>query len=281
MDTGEASMGDTDTGHALYLCRVFHARFRPFRHQFTYGVYSLLLDLDRLDRLPRPLTHNRPGLLSFQDKDHGRRDGSPLRPWVEGLLAEQGVSLEGGPIRLFCFPRVLGYTFNPLSIYFCHGPDQALRAIVYEVKNTFGDQHCYVVPTPDGLSAKGELLHGHAKEFHVSPFFAIDGSYRFRLSPPGDGIAIDIRYGDADGDLLVATQTGRRVALTTRNLLSAIARHPLVTLKVIAGIHWEALKLWRKGARFHRRPDPPVRRVPLAETMTRSISTTAQTMVEP
>lgn len=276
--------GDGDDGgrrHALYLCRVFHARLRPFRHSFAYGVYSLLLNLDHLHALPWPLTHNRPGLLSFDDRDHGARDGGPLRPWVEATLAGKGVALDGGPIRLLCFPRVLGYAFNPLSIYFCHGPGGDLRGIVYEVKNTFGDQHCYVLPTPGGLPATGELLQGHDKEFHVSPFFAIDGTYRFRLSLPGDSIAVDIRYGDADGDLLIATQAGRRRPLTTASLWSAVARHPLVTLKIIAGIHWEAWRLWRKGARFHRRPEPPVQIRPLAETAGRSISTTAQKMVEP
>ncbi|MFV3074241.1 DUF1365 domain-containing protein [Niveispirillum fermenti] len=271
-----------DSGpHALYLCRVFHARLRPFRHRFSYRVYSLLLDLDVLDRLPWPLTHNRPGLLSIQDRDHGRRDGTPLRPWVEEVLAAHGVTLAGGAIRLLCFPRVLGYAFNPLSIYFCHGPGGGLRAILCEVKNTFGDQHCYVLPMPGGVPAGGEVRQAHEKEFHVSPFFAIDGTYRFRLRVPGDRLAVDIRYGDANGDLLVATQTGRRRPLTTRSLWSAIACHPLVTLKVIAGIHWEALRLWRKGARFHHRPEPPVRIRPLAETPARPISTTAQTLVEP
>lgn len=267
--------------HALYLCRVFHARLRPFRHRFAYRVYSLLLDLDGLDRLPWPLTHNRPGLLSIQDRDHGRRDGTPLRPWVEAMLAAHGVTLAGGAIRLLCFPRMLGYAFNPLSIYFCHGPDNGLRAILCEVKNTFGDQHCYVLPTPDGQQAGGDALLAHDKEFHVSPFFAIDGAYRFRLCVPGERLAVDIRYGDADGDLLVATQTGRRRPLTTRSLWSAIARHPLVTLKVIAGIHWEALRLWRKGARFHRRPEPPVLVRPLDGTPARPTSTTVKTMVEP
>lgn len=268
--------GEDGQSHALYHCRVFHARYRPFRHAFNYRVWSLLLDIDRLHDLPKPLTHNRPGLLSIHDRDHGRRDGSPLRPWVERMLAEKGVHLDGGRIRLFCFPRVLGYAFNPLSVYYGYGPDGALRGVVYEVKNTFGDQHCYVIPTPGGL-----VDHAHAKEFHVSPFFDLEGGYRFRLSLPGDRIGIDIRYGDDQGDLLVATQTGERHHLTTRSLWGAIARHPLVTLKVIAGIHWEALKLWRKGARFHRRPEPPVRLKPLAERPARSISTTGKTMVEP
>lgn len=264
------------TPHALYLCRVFHARHRPFRHAFSYRVWSLLLDLDRLDDLPWPLTHDRAGILSIRNRDHGARDGSPLRPWVQAQFASRGIDLDGGRILLFCFPRVLGYAFNPLSIYYGFGPDGALRGVVYEVKNTFGDQHCYVAPTPGGRTD-----HTHSKEFHVSPFFDIAGDYRFRLSLPEETISIDILYGDADGALLTATQTGRRLPLTTGTLWSTLLRHPLVTLKVIAGIHWEALKLWRKGAVFHRRPEPPVRRVPLAEPATRPISTTRQTMVEP
>lgn len=270
--------------HALYQCRVFHARLRPFRHRFAYGVYSLLLDIDHLHALPRPLAYNRPGLLSFHDKDHGRRDGSKLRPWVEAMLADKGVVLDGGAILLLCFPRVLGYGFNPLAIFYCYGPDDTLRAILYQVKNTFGDQHCYVIPLSGPLTGEGDILQTHGKEFHVSPFFAINGGYRFRLSPPGDTLAIDIRYGDADGDLLIATQAGYRRALTTRTLWRAIAAHPLLTWKVISGIHWEAWRLWRKGARFHRRPEPPV--VPfiamptLADPPSRTSLTTAQKMVE-
>jgi len=246
--------------HGLYFCTVGHVRLRPFRHAFRYRVFSLLLDLDRLDRLPRFLSHNRFNLFGFHDRDHGPRDGRPLRPWVESELAGRGIDLEGGSIRVLCFPRVLGYVFNPLSIFYCHGPDGTLRAIVHEVKNTFGDQHCYVCPVTEAVAESGTLLHqSHAKEFHVSPFFGMEGTYRFRLTLPGSMLSVHITLANGDGDLLTATQTGRRVPLTAANLVRAFITHPLVTLKVIGGIHWEAFRLWRKGAVFHRRPDPPVR----------------------
>lgn len=245
------------SGHALYLGRVMHSRLRPFRHRFDYRVYSLLLDLDGLDRLPRLLRHNRFGLLSIDDRDHGRRDGSPLRPWVEEELARRGIDLGGGPVRMLCFPRVLGYAFNPLTIYFCHRADGRLAAMLYEVRNTFGDQHVYVCPADSGDG--GPVTHAQAKEFHVSPFIGMQGEYRFRLSVPDERLSILIRQSDPGGELLLATHTGHRVPLTDGALLKAFLTHPLLTLKVIGAIHWEALRLWRKGAVFHRRPDPPVR----------------------
>ncbi|MFM2042717.1 MAG: hypothetical protein RLY86_1293 [Pseudomonadota bacterium] len=252
--------------HALYRCVVGHWRHRPFRHGFRYRVWALLLDLDRLDDLPAPLVHNRAGLLSIQDRDHGARDGTPLRPWVEARLRDAGLIPPGGPIRMLCFPRVLGYTFNPLTLYWCHDREGRPAAMVYEVKNTFGDQHVYVCPYEAGpgtaAGPAGRVEHGHAKEFHVSPFFGMGGAYRFRLGPLGDRLSVTIDYADGDGPLLTATQTGLRQDLTSAALWRTLAAHPLVTLKVIAGIHWEAWKLWRKGAVFHRRPNPPVRSIP-------------------
>lgn len=256
--------------HALYRCIVFHARRRPFTHAFRYRLYTLLLDIDRLDSLPRPLTHNRAGLLSFWDRDHGQRDGTPLRPWLEAELATHGVDLEGGRVLMLAMPRMLGYGFNPLTLYYCHGPDGDLRALVYEVKNTFGDQHCYIVPTPGGWAGRQAPSHDHPKEFHVSPFFDIAGDYRFRVGLPGADLSIDIRLLDGEGELLVATQTGRREPLTSGGLWRAITAHPLLGLKVMAGIHREAWSLWRKGARFYRRPEPPVRRRALAGTGNRT-----------
>lgn len=252
--------------HALYLCRVRHARLRPFKHAFAYRVWSLLVDLDQLDTLPALLSHNRANLFSLQDRDHGARDGSALKPWVLSMLAGEGIDLTDGTIRLLCFPRLAGYVFNPLSIYYCHGADGTLRAIVYEVKNTFGDQHCYVCPVTADQAATGVIDQRHDKEFHVSPFLAIAGDYEFRLTVPDEQLAIQIRHGDSQGDLLLASQTGHRRALTSARLLTVLMTHPLVTFKVTLGIHWEALRLWIKGARFHRRPNPPAIR-PSKQTM--------------
>ena len=246
----------------LYIGRVYHGRLKPFRHQFRYRVFSLYLDLDDIPALAKRLrlfSHNHPNLLSFHDKDHGARDGSPLRPWVEHALASRGIDLSGGPIGVLCFPRLFGYVFNPLTLYFCHHPDRGLAAIVYEVKNTFGQQHAYVLPVGGGAIEKPTeaVEQGCNKRFYVSPFITMDCRYRFRVHPPGDRLSVLIRQSDQEGDLLVASQTGRRVRLTDTTLLRAVAAHPLMTHKVFGAIHWHALRLWLKGARFHRKPAPP------------------------
>jgi DUF1365 family protein len=239
---------------------VMHHRLRPFRHRFVYRVFSVLLDLDRLDALDRRLrlfSVERGNLFSFRNKDHGPRDGGALRPWVEACLAELGLDLDGGPIRLLCFPRVLGYVFNPLSVYFCYDPANTLRAIVYEVKNTFGGQRAYTLPV-DERRSDGQIRQACGKDFYVSPFIDLEAGYRFKVIPPADRLSVVIHEEIEAGTQLVATLTGRRVPLTDRQLLLAALRVPFMTQKVIAGIHWEALKLWLKGAGFRSRHDLPV-----------------------
>lgn len=244
-------------GACLYVGRVMHLRLRPVRHRFAYRVFSLLLDLDRIDAALgglRWLSYNRFNLLSFHDRDHGPRDGRPLRPWAAAELARAGLDLGGGPIRLLCFPRVLGYVFNPLSVYFCHHADGRLGAVIHQVHNTFGEQHCYVLPV-DPARAPGTPVHQScAKAFYVSPFIGMTACYRFRLHEPDARLSLSIREQVPEGELLVASLTGRRVALSDRALLRAFATHPLMTLKVIGAIHWEALRLWRKGVPCYRRP---------------------------
>lgn len=245
---------------SVYWCRVMHERLLPFRHKFTYRVFSLLLDIDRLPQIAagsRLLKHNRFGLLSFHDRDHGPRDGSGLRPWVEAALAREGLSEAAARIRIFCFPRLFGYVFNPLSVFFCYDAAERLRAVLYEVKNTFGDQHSYLIEIPS-LYNGDPLEHSAVKRFHVSPFLPLAGEYRFRLLPPGEKIGILIHQHGAGGALqLIASQSGRGEALSDHSLLKALIRHPLMTVKVIAGIHWEALQLWRKGAAFFGWTAPP------------------------
>jgi DUF1365 family protein len=244
----------------LYEGQVMHCRLRPVRHRFVYDVFSLLLDLDELGKLHRRLrlfSYNRFNLFSFDDRDHGARDGSPLRPWVEGQLAASGIDLAGGRIFIHCLPRLLGHVFNPLSLYWCYDRNGALRAIAYEVKNTFGGQHTYVLPVP-AAQAAGAPVHQRArKNFYVSPFIAMEAEYRFNLREPGEKLSILIRESDAGGDLLLATQTGLRRILADRTLVRAFLRFPLVTLKVIGAIHWQALKLWLKGVRLYGRPPAP------------------------
>jgi DUF1365 family protein len=245
---------------SLYWCRVMHERLLPFRHTFDYRVFSLLLDIDRLPEITsasRLLRHNRFGLFSFHDRDHGPRDGSGLRPWVEAALARDGLQDAAARIRIFCFPRLFGYVFNPLSVFFCYDADDHLRAVLYEVKNTFGDQHGYLIEVPP-QNAGLAIEQSATKQFHVSPFLPLEGQYRFRLLPPGEKIGITITQLSSSGAVqLVAAQTGRHDALTDHSLLKAFIRHPLMTVKVMAGIHWEALQLWRKGAAFFRWTEPP------------------------
>jgi uncharacterized protein len=242
--------------HALYRCMVTHSRVRPFRHHFRYGVFSVLLDLDRLDE--GPLAHNRLSWLSFLDRDHGDGNGHP-GDWVRGQLAAAGYDPQGR-IRLLCFPRLWGFAFNPLAIYFCEDRTGRLQAILHQVSNTFGERHSYLLP----VTGDGAIQQGCAKAFHVSPFFPIEGGYRFRMGVPGDSLSILIRYQDAGGqDQMIAAQTGTRRPFTRWELAKAVCAYPLMTLKVVAGIHWEALKLWRKGATFHKKPPPPAQPVSL------------------
>jgi hypothetical protein len=257
-----------DPGAAcLYVGHVMHCRLRPFRHRFRYGVFSMLLDLDRIDAVAAELlgfAHNRFAPLAFHDRDHGPRDGTALRPWIEEMQVAHGLA-PGGRIRIHCFPRVLGYAFNPLAVYFLDHPGGGLQAVVYEVRNTFGDKHCYLAPVADDAPVGAPLAQSARKTFHVSPFFDIAGGYRFRVIEPDERLSILIRLTGPDGERLVATQTGQRRALSDRAILGALARFPLMTFKVITAIHWQALKLWLRGAAFHRRPEPPALPVTLAD----------------
>ncbi len=242
---------------ALYFGEVMHARLKPVGHRFSYRVISLLIDLDRLGEAGRlsPLFGvNRPGLYSFHESDHGERDGSPLRAWVRRRAAEHGVDLTGGRVLLLCYPHLLGYTFNPLSVYFCTRADGSLALLIYEVRNTFGEIHSYVLPVRAGDVSAAGLRQEQDKLFYVSPFVGMAMRYRFRISPPGETVKLRILETDREGPLLAATFTGRHRALSTRALLRAFVALPLVTAKIIVAIHWEALRLWLKGVRLVPRP---------------------------
>ncbi len=243
---------------SIYTGHVSHRRFAPEQHSLRYGVYSLLLDIDELDELDRRLrwfSVDRFNLMSFRRSDHGPCDGSPLRPWAQRLLAEAGVEIGRGSIQLLVYPRILGYGFDPLTVWYCHDEAGRLAGVIHEVRNTFGERHCYVAPVE---REDGDLIrHGAEKVFHVSPFFDVNGRYDFRLRPPGESVTVVIDYSDETGPLLTAAFAGRRSALTDRNLLSRFLTHPLVSLKVIGGIHWEALKLLRKRVGFRSKPEPP------------------------
>lgn len=242
-----------DAPAALYVGEVMHARLKPMGHRFNYRVMSLLIDLDRLtqaDRQSALFGVNHGALYSFHEADHGARDGSSLRAYAQRCAAEHGIDLTGGRVLLLCYPRLLGYTFNPLSVYFCYRASGDLALLIYEVRNTFGELHPYILPVQPGEASSAGVRQQQDKLFYVSPFIEMAMRYHFRVRPPGERVQLRILETDRDGPLLAATFTGRRRALGTRELWRAFFALPLVTLKVMAAIHWEALRLWLKGARL-------------------------------
>jgi DUF1365 family protein len=252
------AQGDMAEAAALYFGEVMHARLKPMGHRFSYRVMSLLIDLDRLEDADRqsPLFGvNRGALYSFSEADHGMRDGSSLRAYAQRCAAGHGIDLSGGQVLLLCYPRLLGYTFNPLSAYFCYRADGDLALIIYEVRNTFGDIHAYVLPVKPGEISDAGVRQQQEKLFYVSPFVEMAMRYHFRVSPPGHTVKLRILETDREGPLLSATFNGRRRALTSAALLWSFFALPLVTFKIVAAIHWEALRLWLKGARLVPRPD--------------------------
>lgn len=243
---------------AFYPGTVVHSRLRPKRHRMRYGVVSALIDLDELPTLDREVRffgHNRFAPVSFHDADHGPGDGTPLRAWVAGELRRAGIPGELGAVRVLCYPRLWGYVFNPLSVFFCHKPDGTLAALIYEVSNTFSERHAYVLAAGDvGTRGDGGIRQACAKTFYVSPFMAVEGHYRFRVRPPGESVTVAIQYGDGDGTLLTAAFAGSRRPFANATVRRLALRQPLMTIKVIVGIHWEALRLWFKGVPLQPRP---------------------------
>jgi DUF1365 family protein len=249
-----------DDAAALYVGDVMHARLKPMGHRFSYRVMSLLIDLDRLGEADAqtPLFGvNRAALYGFHERDHGPRDGSSLRAYAQTCAAPHDIDLTGGRVLLLCYPRLLGYTFNPLSTFFCYRADGALAMIIYEVRNTFGAIHAYALPVRPGEQSCAGIRQQQAKLFYVSPFLEMAMRYHFRVSPPGEAVKLRILETDAEGPVLAATFNGRRRALTSAALLRAFVGLPLVTFKIMAAIHWEALRLWIKGARLVPRPADP------------------------
>lgn len=237
----------------LHAGQVAHVRHTPFVHRFRYRLWMLSLDLDTKTET-RLFHRNRPGLVSLHDRDHGPRDGSPLRPWVEAHLARAGLSEFGHAIRLMAIPRVLGYAFNPIAFYLCHNQQGRLGAVVHQVKNTFGDQTAYVLPVPD---APGTIRQAAPKKMHVSPFFDMQGGYRFAFSDPsGPEFRLSIRYGAESSPRMTATMRLVASALTDAALARLVLAMPLMPLKVFSAIHWEAIRLKLKGARYHPLPPP-------------------------
>ena len=234
---------------SIYNGTVIHKRFKPKIHFFKYKVFSLLIDLSELDNLGKKInffSYNRFNLISFFDKDHGDRDGSSLINWVIKNLRENKIDTKETKIKLLCYPRILGYVFNPLSVFFVYDSKDNLISILYEVKNTFGEQHTYVFKVEN----KNLLQHNCSKKFHVSPFIEMDCNYFFRILKPSEKISIIIDQYQMDEKILYASQDGERVDFTSTELIKSYLKHPLMTFKIISAIHFEAFKLWVKGIKF-------------------------------
>jgi DUF1365 family protein len=250
----------------LYRSRVTHRRSDRVGYRFVYRVFNVLADIDRLDTAAeqrRWFSHNRANLIALHDRDHGAKDGSPLRSWIDQVLADAGIDLAGGRVQLLCYPRVLGYVFNPLSLWFCYHADGSLRAVLCEVRNTFGEWHGYLLHN-SGAAMSWPVRDHRAKVFHVSPFLPVAGRYRFRFTQPGDAYAATVSYYASAADsrpLMVGSQQGEAMAATDRNLLRCALGMPLMTVKVITAIHWRALRIWLRGGRYHRKPEPPGREI--------------------
>ncbi len=236
----------------------FHGRKGAPANAFRYSVDYVVTDMGPAPARPRLFSRNRFNLMALHDRDHGgeRGRGSGL-PWIAGLLADQGLAhLGGGTVLLIAQPRVWGHVFNPVSFWLIHDTGGALRLVVAEVNNTFGQRHCYLCHRDDfGPVARTDTLAAR-KAFHVSPFQPVAGGYRFRFDIRPDRIGIWIHYDRPEGGLL-ATLVGRRAPLTDAGILGAAIRRPFGSIRVLALIHWQALKLWRKGARYHPVPEPP------------------------
>ncbi|WP_416066044.1 DUF1365 domain-containing protein [Rhizobium sp. ZK1] len=241
----------------LYVGDVMHQRMKPFGHRFRYRVFSLSIDLDRLEEANGQsvlFSVNRSNLVSFYEEDHAV--GGKLRSYADRLLADACVE-RPAKILLVCYPRILGYVFNPLSVYYAYDNRDALIALIYEVRNTFGERHSYVCPVEENEVFESGLRQTCDKLFYVSPFIGVGMRYHFRMLPPGQEIRWRILETDAEGPLLAATFSGRKKPLASWTLGYLLTAIPFLTIKIMAGIHWEALKLWLKGAIYVRRPPPP------------------------
>ena len=251
----------------LYAGQVMHHRFLPKRHRFIYRVVSMLLDLDEADTNSLGLklfSIDRFNLFSWRNRDHGDGTDTPVVRQVRMLLEEQGFSEFKHRIQLLCYPRILGFVFNPLSVYYCYDVSERLGVILYEVSNTFGERHTYLIRVPD----QAKVVRQHAtKAFYVSPFMPMSADYQFRMVPPDSRVAVCIRQTENQQSLLHATFTGERRQLNDKALLSVFVKYPLMTLKVIVGIHWEALQLWRKGVKLQPRVATENNRMTLGSPM--------------
>jgi len=235
---------------AIYNGQVIHKRFKPKVHYFKYKVFSLLIDLSELEILEKKVnffSHNKFNLISFYDKDHGDRDGSSLISWVKKNLEKDNIQTNDIKIKILCYPRIFGFVFNPLSVFYVYNLENQLISILYEVKNTFGEQHTYIFKV---VKDSNLIQNNCSKKFHVSPFIEMNCNYFFRLLKPGNKISVIIDQYDSEDQILYASQDGVRSDFDTKNLIKSYLKHPIMTFKIILAIHFEAFKLWAKGIKF-------------------------------
>lgn len=263
---------------ALYTGTVHHKRFAPKVHALRYRMMMALLDLDELDRpgaRPRLFSRNRFNLFSFYDRDHlDPGDAGSLQERVRALLDGAGLSIPGGSIQLLALPRILGFAFNPISVYFCRRADQSLAAVLYEVHNTFRERHSYLIPVE--AAAAIPLEQSCAKNFYVSPFMDMEMRYAFRVLPPGEAVSIAVDGMQNGARMIVTSFAGTRRPFTDGQLLRTFFGHPLIAFAVVAGIYWEALKIWLKGVGLRARPAPPLHSVSIVAASAAAPTITAR-----
>ncbi len=235
----------------IYNGVVTHTRFKPVKHFLKYKTFSFFIDLDEIDKLDKDnpiFSYNKFNIFSFYDKDHGDRNGKSLKTWVLSNLKRFDINENINKIKLLCYPRIFGYVFNPLSIFYCY-ENNLLKAIFYEVKNTFNEQHTYIFKVKDNNMIDQKCK----KKFYVSPFMDMDTYYNFKLLNPNENLSISIKQTDKEDIVLSAVQTGKRKEFTFKQLMLNFFKYPLMSFKIISAIHFEALLLWLKGAIYRKR----------------------------
>lgn len=237
----------------IYTSNVMHARYFPVKYQFTYRVFSLFIDIDRLDDVAKQHTwfsHNRFNVFSLYDQNHGARTQQSWRSWINQVLDDHHLPAAKHRVYLLCFPRILGYTFNPLSLWFCYDENNQLQAVIGEVSNTFKQHHHYVMHN-NNQPLDLPLTASHQKIFPVSPFINMQQEYHFNIHAPDETLQIHINQHEAGKPMLLAAQYGNRHLFSNKKLWQCFFGIPLMTLKVITMIHWQALKIWLKGGQYH------------------------------
>ena len=235
----------------IYNGIVTHKRFKPVKHFLKYKTFSFFIDLDEIEKLDKNniiFSFNRFNIFSFYNRDHGDRDGKSLKNWVMDNLIKFKISENINKIKLLCYPRIFGYVFNPLSIFYCY-QDEKLKVIFYEVKNTFNEQHTYIFKVNDSNIVTQKCK----KKFYVSPFMNMDTYYSFRLLNPDEKLSVSIEQTDKKDTILTAVQSGERKDFNFKQLVVNFFKYPLMTIKIISAIHFEALLLWKKGAIYRKR----------------------------